>query len=128
MFDHPPFFIFLFIFFPLDFFCTLELLLFSHSRIIWTRKSIWIFYQIICMGNKFSCSLRMGNMKKVTGFFTDNEPNTLQGFFEVSRRKRARSLGFIEVKPELIWNVIIINSNMCESPAQSPDLNPIEMV
>ena len=27
-----------------------------------------------------------------------------------------------------MWNVIVINSNKCESPAQSPDLNPIEMV
>jgi hypothetical protein len=27
-----------------------------------------------------------------------------------------------------MWNVIVINSNMCESPAQSPDLNTIEMV
>ena len=27
-----------------------------------------------------------------------------------------------------MWNVIVINSNKCESPAQSPDLNTIKMV
>ena len=37
--------------------------------------------------------------------------NTLQGFV---------------VTNNIIWNVI--NSNKCESPAQSPDLNPIEII
>jgi hypothetical protein len=43
--------------------------------------------------------------------------------------ERERVQWVLKVKQFLLmWNVIVINSNYCEYPAQSPDLNTIEVI
>ena len=59
-------------------------------------------------------------------FLIDNK-GLYRGFLERERVLCVKVFYLTKTEFLLMWNVIINNSNKCESPAQSPDLNTIKM-